>query len=91
MLDGLAHEVVSAEPFLRLLVGLLKSARVRTLLTMREPVAQPLQGGAEKVIQLPPLSAETTARLLCRQPDSLDPLEECNYFAPFKSRFVVLE
>jgi len=66
VLDGVQKELVGADGFLDLLMTLLKSGRVRTLLTMIEPVAQPLQGGAEKVIQISPLSADFAARLLCR-------------------------
>lgn len=67
VLDGLHQDVIDDPDFLELLMTLLKSARVRTLLTMVEAVSQPLQGGAEKVIQVLPLTDELTARLLCRQ------------------------
>ena len=55
--DAALHDMLSA---------LLSAARVRTLLTATEPVSQPLQGGAEKVVELSPLSAHNAARLLCR-------------------------
>ena len=45
---------------------LLSFARVRTLLTTVHPVAQPLQGGAEKVVGIRPLSSLHTAKLLCK-------------------------
>jgi len=66
VLDGLQPALASHPTFLELLASLLKWARVRTLLTASEPVAQPLHGGAEKVVQLERLSSELTARLLCR-------------------------
>ena len=39
---------------------------MRTLLTTVHPVAQSLQGGAEKVIDIQPLSPLNTAKLLCK-------------------------
>ena len=66
VLDGVATELLHQPAFLWLLGALLSFARVRTLLTARQPVASPLQGGAEKVIELAPLSSLNTARLLCR-------------------------
>lgn len=68
VLDGLYKEIATDSEFVELLVTLLKSARVRTLLTMVDPVAKPLQGGSEKVIPILPLPEELTARLFCRFP-----------------------
>ena len=66
VLDGVSRPLLTAEPLKAALEALLNFARVRTLLTAPTPVAQPLQGGSEKVIALEPLSAHNTARLLCR-------------------------
>ena len=66
VLDGVSTELVRHPAVLGLLAALLAFARVRTLLTARQPVASPLQGGAEKVIELAPLTGLNTARLLCR-------------------------
>ena len=57
VLDGLHAELLADEAVHELLTTLLSAARVRTLLTAREPVGQLLQGGAEKVITLPAQSA----------------------------------
>jgi hypothetical protein len=66
VLDNLSAELTSSAPFIELLELLLSFARVRTLLTTACPIAQPLRGGAEKVVDLQPLSPHSTARLLCR-------------------------
>ena len=66
VLDGVSRPLLTAEPLKAALEALLNFARVRTLLTAPTPVAQPLQGGSEKVIAVEPLSAHNTARLLCR-------------------------
>lgn len=66
VLDALRPSLVSSQPFADLLVVLLGFPRVRTLLTAVVPVGRPLQGGAEKVIELQPLSRVNSARLLCK-------------------------
>ena len=46
---------------------LLSFARVRTLLTSVSPVGRPLQGGAEKIVDISPLSRLNTARFRLEQ------------------------
>ena len=66
VLDGVRSELTRSEVFPEFLSLLLSFARVRTLLTAVSAVGQPLQGGAEKVVDIQPLSKLNTARLLCR-------------------------
>lgn len=65
-LDNVPTEVRGDASFHALLAALVSAPRVRTLLTAIAPVAQPLHGAAEKVIELTPLVPLNTARLLCR-------------------------
>jgi hypothetical protein len=66
VLDGLRPEVLGDVALHAMLTMLLGAARVRTLLTAPYPVAVPLQGGAEKVVELKPLSEHNSALLLAR-------------------------
>ena len=84
--DLLADEGPLVTEFLSLLLSF---ARVRTLLTAVSPVAQPLQGGAEKVVDIRPLSKINTARLLCRlspRPLLLSEIEGAGSAADFVQR-----
>ena len=66
VLDGVSADLITHGAFLATLAILLRFRRLHTMITSRRPVAQPLQGGAEKVIELAPLSEVNTARLLWR-------------------------
>jgi hypothetical protein len=66
VLDGVSADLAEAAGFAELLELLLSFPRVRTLLTAVDPVNRPLQGGAEKVLEMKPLSKHNTARLICR-------------------------
>jgi hypothetical protein len=66
VLDGVSADLAEAAGFAELLELLLSFPRVRTLLTAVDPVNRPLQGGAEKVLEMKPLSKHNTVRLICR-------------------------
>ena len=100
VLDGVRSELISGEAegeagpadgsaFVDFLSLLLSFARVRTLITTVSPIAQPLQGGAEKVVDIQPLSAMNTARLLCKlspRPLLLSEIEGAGSAADFVQR-----
>ena len=63
---GLSSTTFSAPPCSGTATGYGAVSSVRTLLTAPYPVAVPLQGGAEKVVELKPLSEHNSALLLAR-------------------------
>ena len=89
VLDGVRADLTEEPLFTEFLSLLLSFGRVRTLLTAVSPVAQPLQGGAEKVVDIQPLSRLNTARLLCRlspRPLLLKEIEGAGSAADFVQR-----
>ena len=87
--DGVRGDLTDEPLFTEFLELLLTFARIRTLITAVSPVAQPLQGGAEKVVDIQPLSRLNTARLLCRlspRPLLLNEVEGAGSAAAFVQR-----